>query len=117
MSKAKQKGYVAEKWVEGQHWANEIPCERVMGSGMFGGKYSDDLVIPNVETAMFRCEVKKRKDGKGFAVLEKWMGTTDIMFLKRNNQPPLVVLTMNTYLVLMKKFFEEWRNNGGKIKP
>lgn len=117
MSKAKQKGYVAEKWVEGQHWANEIPCERVPLSGSMGGKYSGDLAIPSINEVMFRAEVKKRKGGKGFTVLEKWMGTNEIMFLKRNNQPPLVVLEFNTYLLIMKKYFEKWREDGGKIKP
>jgi len=37
-------------------------------------------------------EVKSRKDGAGFATLERWLGEFDVLFLRRNHADPLVVL-------------------------
>jgi hypothetical protein len=48
-----------------------------------------------------RGEVKARKDGTGFKVLEGWLGTNDILYLKRDRQPYLVVLTEETYKKLL----------------
>lgn len=109
-SKAKIKGTRVENQIRDMHLAAGVECERVPGSGMFGSsmdkKYSGDLRIPSVEKPQFVCEVKARKDGAGFATLEKWLGDHDIMFLKRNNQPPMVVLTWEVYIDLMQSYLD-----------
>jgi len=105
-SKSKIKGYHYEVSVRDKLLAEGIPAERVIGSGMFGGKYTGDVVIPNIEHPEFVCECKKRKDGAGFVVLEKWMKDKDVMFLARDRQESMVVLSWTTYIKLMKKFYE-----------
>ena len=104
-SKSKKRGYAVEKWLEKMHNDNGILCERVPLSGSIGGKYSGDLCIPSVANAEFRAESKARKGGAGFQTLERWMGSNDILFLKRNHQAPLVVLNMELYLKLMGAYY------------
>jgi hypothetical protein len=47
------------------------------------------------------AEVKARKNGAGFAVLEGWLGEYDALFLRRDNTDPLVVLPWRTWLRLI----------------
>jgi hypothetical protein len=105
-SKAKRKGYAAEIWLRDKHLQQGIPCERVPLSGLMGGKYDGDLAIPNVEQREFSIESKARKNGTGFKTLETWMQDKQIMFLKRNHQNPLVVMDFDTYMKLMKSYYE-----------
>lgn len=116
MSKAKAKGTATENYIRDKHIEAGVNAERVPGSGMFGGKYTGDICIPSVEHCVFRCESKARKGGAGFKTLEKWMGTDHIMFLKRNYQMPLVVLTWDTYLTLMKAYWlnDKYHKNTGQ---
>jgi hypothetical protein len=58
-------------------------------------------------TIELRGEVKSRKSGSGFKVLEGWLGTNDFLFLKRDRQPYLVVLTQEVYQKLMKLIDEQ----------
>lgn len=95
-----------EIWLRDQHVEMGVPCERVPLSGSMGGKYSADLAIPNVEHSEFRCESKARRNGAGFAVIEKWLGKNDILFLKRNHQPPLVVLPFEVYKKFIKAYHD-----------
>lgn len=104
-SKAKIKGRQFENIVRDKHLSEGIPAERVPGSGMFGGKYTGDVIIPSIENPEFVIECKKRKDGQGFAVLEKWMGDSDIMFLGRDRQEPMIVLSLPVYIKLMRKYY------------
>lgn len=104
-SKAKQRGYQVEIWLRDKHLENGIPCERVPLSGLMGGKYTGDLCIPNIENKEFVCESKARRNGEGFAVLEGWMEGKDILFVKRNNRDPLVVLPFKIYLAIMRKYY------------
>ena len=104
-SKSKIRGYQVEVWLRDKHLESGIPCERVPLSGLMGGKYSGDLCIPNIEHREFVCESKARKNGTGFAVLEKWMEGKDILFVKRNNKDPLVVLPFQLYLKIMRKYY------------
>jgi hypothetical protein len=47
-------------------------------------------------------EVKSRKNGSGFALLEKWLGEYQV-FLRRNRADPLVVLPWSTWVALLEK--------------
>lgn len=105
-SKSKIKGRNFENAIRDKHLAVGVPCERVPGSGLFGGKLTGDICIPSIDNVEFRGECKKRANGQGFAVLEKWMGDDDIMFLARDRQDPMVVLSWDTYIKLMRKYFE-----------
>lgn len=105
LNKPKDRGRFVENWIRDRHLDNGISCERVPLSGSMGGKYTGDLVIPNIEHPEFVCESKARRNGEGFAVLEKWMGNKDILFIKRNNKDPMVVLPFKLYLSLMRAYY------------
>lgn len=102
-SKAHVKGYQQEIYVRDKLIQRGIAAERVPLSGLMGGIYDGDLCIPTVAAPDFKCEVKSRKSGAGFTVLEKWMQDKDIMFLKRDRQEPMVVLSWEVFIKLMKK--------------
>ena len=55
-------------------------------------------------TNEFRAEVKARKSGEGFATLEKWLGAADLLFLRRDRQPPMVVMPWSVYARLMRTY-------------
>ena len=65
-----------------------IPAERVPLSGAHGGSFAGDVVVAK----RWRAEVKARKSGSGFKTLEGWLGSNDLLILKRNNADPMVLL-------------------------
>lgn len=62
------------------------------------GPYKGDI-----EVAGLRCEVKGRASGDGFKVLERWLGTNDVLFLRRDRQKPLVLLPWDIWAKLMRR--------------
>ncbi len=75
----------------------DIPAQRVPLSGQVGGLFSGDIRIAENYTA----EVKARKNGEGFATIQRWLGENDFLFLKEDRKPPLVVMTWKMYIALM----------------
>ncbi len=75
----------------------DIPAQRVPLSGQVGGLFSGDIRIAEQYTA----EVKARKNGEGFATIQKWLGENDFLFLKQDRKSPIVVMTWEMYLALM----------------
>jgi hypothetical protein len=55
-----------------------------------------------IEAALV-AEVKSRKNGSGFTLLEKWLGDYQALFLRRNRADPLVVLPWSTWVTLLEK--------------
>ena len=100
MSKSKAKGRRVEHLVVALHAAVGVRAERVPLSGSLGGKYSDDVDLP-----YGKGEVKARKGGEGFKVLEGWMKACAALFLKRDRQPFLVVLTQDAYTDLVRRAY------------
>jgi hypothetical protein len=49
------------------------------------------------------AEVKARKDGQGFAQLERWLDTYDLLFLRRNHADPLVVMPWRVWAAMLAK--------------
>jgi hypothetical protein len=47
--------------------------------------------------------VKSRKNGSGFALLEKWLGDYQALFLRRNRADRLVVVPWSTWVTLLEK--------------
>tara|TARA_R100000808_G_scaffold7223_2_gene21344 strand:- start:4406 stop:4705 length:300 start_codon:yes stop_codon:yes gene_type:complete len=82
-----------------------IPAERVPLSGAAGGSYTGDIVIEPMGDAI-RVEVKARKDGAGFKVLEEWKGNNDLLILKRNYHDPMVVLDWKLFLDIMQLYLD-----------
>lgn len=95
MSKSKAKGTRVENLIVKLHTDLGIEAERMPLSGSLGGKYRDDVLIGGPEGV--RAEVKARKHGEGFKTLEGWMKDCTLMFLKRDRQPPLVVMDVALY--------------------
>ncbi len=77
--------------------AADIPAQRVPLSGQVGGLFSGDIRIAENYTA----EVKARKNGEGFATIQRWLGENDFLFLKQDRKSPIVVMTWEMYITLM----------------
>ncbi len=75
----------------------DIPAQRVPLSGQVGGLFSGDIRIAENYTA----EVKARKNGEGFATIQRWLGENDFLFLKQDRKSPIVVMTWEMYIALM----------------
>ncbi len=75
----------------------DIPAQRVPLSGQVGGLFSGDIRIAENYTA----EVKARKNGEGFATIQRWLGENDFLFLKQDRRSPLVVMTWEIFITLM----------------
>ncbi len=93
----RRKGARIEREVVNQLKAAGIPAERVPLSGAHGGSFAGDVVIDK----RWRAEVKARKDGKGFKQLEEWLGSNDLLILKRNHGDPMVLLTWDLAKALL----------------
>jgi hypothetical protein len=74
---SKRKGDRCEREIVNLLRAAGIEAERVPLSGAVGGSYRNDVVI----AGRLRAECKARKGGAGFKVLEKWLGTADLLIL------------------------------------
>ena len=74
-----------------------IPAFRVPLSGA-GPIYGDVKFGPRHK---YTAEAKARKNGAGFATLEKWMGDCDTLILKRDRQQPMVCMDWNLFVSLM----------------
>jgi len=98
MSKARAKGRRVEHLVVALHTDIGVEAERMPLSGSLGGKYRDDVLIAGT----VRAEVKARKNGEGFKVLETWMKDCPLLFLKRDRVAPMVVMTAELYQELAK---------------
>jgi hypothetical protein len=89
-----------------KHRALGVHAERypLSGASRFRGSGHDiDLYLFGRENAPAVCEVKARKNGSGFATLEKWLGEFDALFLRRNNADALVVLPWRTWAALIRR--------------
>jgi hypothetical protein len=51
-------------------------------------------------------EVKARKNGEGFKVLEGWLGENDLLLLKRNRQDPMAVMPWRTLVPLLEVYYK-----------
>lgn len=67
--------------------ARGIAAERVSRTGSPG----DDVIVSDE----WRYEIKGRRTGKGFAMLERWLGDNDALVLRVGGRkgPAIVVLT------------------------
>ena len=93
----RQKGLRVEREIVGLHTAMGVNAERVPLSGSAGGSYTGDVIIDN----QYEVEVKSRKEGKGFAMLQRWLADNDMLMLKEDRKEPLVVLPWKTYKKLI----------------
>ena len=94
---SKSKGSRVERELVHMHRHRGIPCIRVPLSGA-GSIHGDLKIGPRQE---FTAEVKARKSGSGFQVLERWMKGVELLILKRDRQEPMVCMSWQVYTELM----------------
>ena len=100
MTKAKDKGRRNEHHIVDLHRRNNIPCKRVIGSGMFGkldNSLDGDIIIR--ENIKGECKARKTSQWK---TLVKWLGDKDILFVKEDYKYPYVFMPWRTYLELIR---------------
>ena len=102
----RRKGLRVEQEIVNLHKEAGIHAERVPLSG--GAHYRSeghdvDIYAFGRDAAPAVSEVKARKDGRGFALLERWLGEYDALFLKRDRQEPLVVIRWRMWVNLIRQ--------------
>ena len=93
--KSRRKGARIETEIVDRHKAIGVHAEKYPLSGMtrFRGSGHDiDIYAFGNDEAPLVTEVKGRKDGHGFAMLERWLDNYDLLFLRRDGEAPMVVL-------------------------
>jgi hypothetical protein len=88
------------------HRAFGLHCERVplSGAARYQGNGADlDIYAFGRDEAPLVCESKARKSGGGFVQLERWLGEFDVLFLRRNNADPLIVLPWRIWARLLER--------------
>jgi hypothetical protein len=73
-----------------------LVCVRVPLSGAAGGEFTGDIHV-ELRGHKHRVEVKARKK---FATLHSWLAGADLLILKADRQPPLVVLSLAQFVEL-----------------
>jgi Holliday junction resolvase len=102
----RRKGNRAELELVHLHKALGIHAERypLSGASRFRSSGHDvDIYAISRDEAPLVCEVKARKGGAGFVMLERWLGEYDLLALRRNNAEPLIVLPRRTWAQLVKR--------------
>ena len=75
-----------------QHQDAGIDCEKVSRTGYPG----EDLHM----AGCLKGECKARKEAP--KTLVNWLGDDDVLFIKPDRQPPLVVMPWSAYMALME---------------
>lgn len=85
-------------------------AERVPVSGI--GRLLKGDVVWKWRGEEWKIEVKGRKHGAGFRLLEKWLGSKDILVLVENRKEPLIVIPWDKF----KKLVSEGLKNGSVLQ-
>jgi hypothetical protein len=102
----RRKGDGIERELVELHRALGIHAERypLSGASRFRGSGHDlDLYVHGRDEAPLVAEVKARKNGSGFAQLEKWLGDYDALFLRRDRTDALVLLPWRVWADLIQQ--------------
>ena len=73
-----------------------LECFRVPSSGNAEG-FEGDLILEGI----FRVEVKARKNG--FSKLYRWLEDREVLVIKADRKPPLVVMSIETLKKLLRR--------------
>lgn len=108
----RRKGNRVENEIVHAHKNVGIHAERVPlsgGSHYRGEGHDIDIYAFGRDDAPATAEVKSRSEGRGFALLERWLGEYDALFLKRDRQEPMVVLPWRVWARLCKAKDLTWQ--------
>ena len=94
----RDKGARNERGIVNELKERGIPAERVPLSGAAGGSCKGDIWIP-IQGARKTFEAKKR--GDGFALLYRWLGENDGLFVGADRKETLVVLRLEDFAALI----------------
>jgi hypothetical protein len=106
-NRQRSKGDRIEREIVQRHVALGVKAARVPLSGATGyqGNGADiDLYPFGPDAAPFVAEVKARgnEQGRGFKTIETWLADYDVLFLRRDQKEPLVVLPWASWARLLK---------------
>lgn len=104
-SKAKRKGTRVENEIVKLFQAEGFQARRQPLSGAIQA-FPHDVQVSDLFEGT-NIEVKARKNGEGFAQLDKWKGSADLLILKKDFSNPMVYLDWD----LFKEFLYEYRQN------
>jgi hypothetical protein len=102
----RRKGDRVEREIVARHGEIGVHAERypLSGASRFRGSGHDvDIYLFGTDYAPLTAEVKARKGGAGFATLENWLGEYDVLFLRRDNADPMVLLPWRVWVQLVKR--------------
>jgi Holliday junction resolvase len=97
-TRSQRKGKRIEYLVR-NHFRKLGRCERVPCSGNARAFKGDLIFIYKGDT--YKVEVKSRSDG--FKNFYKWLEKVDILVVKADQKPPLVILPFDTFHKLLSK--------------
>jgi Holliday junction resolvase len=100
------KGNRVERELVHRHRELGLRCERYPASGAtrFRNSAHDlDLYLNGPDEAPLVFECKARRNGEGFATLERWLQDYDGLFLRRDGTDPLVLVPWRTWAALLEK--------------
>ncbi len=109
---SKPTGSRVEREIAKKLSAAGVPARRVVMSGAaarYDPRLAGDVdvgVLPNGQ-ALFTAEVKARRDGAGFKVLEGWLGDNDLLILRRDRSDPFVAMPWATFIELMRCYYDD----------
>lgn len=125
---SRDKGLRIERELVQLHRDMGIYAERVPLSG--ASKYREngadiDIYPGSREDAPLVAEIKARKGGAGFTLLERWLADYDLLFLRRNNADPMVVLPWRIWRQLLtgddgkcqRRINANGQGRGGRTEP
>jgi Holliday junction resolvase len=101
----RRKGSRVELEVVKRHKELGVHAEKypLSGASRFRASGHDvDLYVHGPDAAPLVAEVKARKDGAGFTQLEKWLGSYDALFLRRDRADALVLLPWRVWAELIR---------------
>jgi Holliday junction resolvase len=102
----RRKGDRVEREIVDRHKALGIHAERypLSGASRFRGSAHDiDLYLFGRDKSPAVAEVKARRNGSGFATLERWLAEYDCLFLRRNSADPLVVVPWRIWARIVER--------------
>ena len=111
----KQKGSRVEREIAKKLTDAGIPSRRVVMSGAaarYDVRLKGDVDIGLLPTgdSLLTAEVKARRDGAGFKVLEGWLGDNQVLILRKNNTDPFVAMRWEVFVDLLRSRYEEELN-------
>jgi Holliday junction resolvase len=102
----RRKGDRVERELVHLHTNIGIKAERypLSGASCFRGSGHDlDIYVFGLDETPLVAEVKARKDGSGFATLERWLGEYDVLFLRRDHAEPLALVPWRVWARLLSR--------------